>query len=1154
MGEGEMLIGILELSFAEKEEELRISEINKKDKIHDHGILGLSNVKQAKTDTISQESAMAALDSVVLSEQIKEAYISDMKTHMKFLLRSIYNKIGLAGNEEVAITFPETIDRSQAPVDSVPRRTVSKPKNVIITSFEGIIQRLVIELQTITGNLKLFVQDPIAENEIPLHFSSWEQRFLQRVFQAKEKVQAVHNNIAEVVNICSVNFCTLSENPTRWASFIGIIQDAFVSVLSFNISHALWMYSGALCGKGVRELFSVNMKLSPKCNPILVPTMSDLSDKLYALMNEKIFSICPSNYLGEIISIPVGCNNGRYAKLCRDCGTISSHLQNIKQGLIQCTEHVKQITGDINTTFGELWESSMTTRSSQYIQDAIVSFEVKHYPRTLVNHGAFLLNTSSLQDTTISMLCAQLENVKQNELKRQVYYECDLPMIDSLESLFTINLPKEEYQNKHAPSVCMLEVIENPLMFAKNIISKQKNDNKKLQELREEDEKNSNDLTSKVIQETVLLASSGHVPSIPVSRQSKILSIRRNKLTPVCSPHTDNVASFDTRPDVSDDPNIKNNFPEPNPQSTQISSMDTQNVSPRPQLEKEQYVNEPQKPINTSLKSETSKRESSISKISQMETPRHNPIRKKTQNVLFDSPTRLNISNESNNQVDHNIPEVRDDNQTQISYSSNTNKLFDNNKHHNDNIITSRNSTPPQKSLWKIPYLNKIKDSPPLREISNERAALDGDRIGNHSTRSVPSNSMYTLPRRASKSTAPETQKEDTPTNKILRGYMSSQTENNNNRPSTSGSFFRPSITPENIGSIHLHKMYENKAMVLARQMKGQNSNDEQHKEPNSSRTLHDELLEQRKVIAMQLEERRSNGMSSGRINNHTFLEERLGAGLRRINENQKHEHDKIIQQSKEYKNINNKNINNVVSVMCDKPTVNSQNSFPLSHITSLRPKLHLPSIRPLTPSAVNSEDTTSTSSRDTAAVRQASATTPTRLTDILKLKTAMGGQTIRRVSPCETRGESLLEAYKSYCSYYCIKPNSGLLKILPSAPGVYVGNINLDLNYIGVKGFLPLLQILKKNRGLQVLNLKDNNLENKEIMALVDVLLSKNGISYLRHIDLSNNPVSHAGGLAILELLNRQKSLTSVVLKDTLIQPKLIRKINDAAEANYRR
>jgi hypothetical protein len=146
-----------------------------------------------------------------------------------------------------------------------------------------------------------------------------------------------------------------------------------------------------------------------------------------------------------------------------------------------------------------------------------------------------------------------------------------------------------------------------------------------------------------------------------------------------------------------------------------------------------------------------------------------------------------------------------------------------------------------------------------------------------------------------------------------------------------------------------------------------------------------------------------------------------------------------------------------------------------------------------------------------------------------------------------DTTGRSHLDVYKAYCSALAIKPNSGLLKTLPSEPGKHCSTINLDLNYIGVRGVRPLIEILKLNRGLTLLNLKDNNLENAEVRQIVNVLMGEPG-NTITHLDLSNNPISLAGGSAIMDLVARQPSLRTVVLRGTLIQAKVVEKITEAA------
>eukprot|EP01012_Entosiphon_sulcatum_P057538 TRINITY_DN81325_c0_g1_i1.p1 TRINITY_DN81325_c0_g1~~TRINITY_DN81325_c0_g1_i1.p1 ORF type:complete len:827 (+),score=129.57 TRINITY_DN81325_c0_g1_i1:138-2483(+) len=160
-------------------------------------------------------------------------------------------------------------------------------------------------------------------------------------------------------------------------------------------------------------------------------------------------------------------------------------------------------------------------------------------------------------------------------------------------------------------------------------------------------------------------------------------------------------------------------------------------------------------------------------------------------------------------------------------------------------------------------------------------------------------------------------------------------------------------------------------------------------------------------------------------------------------------------------------------------------------------------------------------------------------------------GRSAGRMSPTAVPDDlSLHGIYKFHCANNGIKPNSGLLKILPKEPGKFISEINMDYNYIGIKGLQPLLELLKINRNLQVLNLKDNNLENNEVRALVNVLMASEDDT-LRSLDLSNNHISLAGGSALIELLTNKRSVTEVRLNGTLIQPKILEKIQQCVDEN---
>lgn len=195
----------------------------------------------------------------------------------------------------------------------------------------------------------------------------------------------------------------------------------------------------------------------------------------------------------------------------------------------------------------------------------------------------------------------------------------------------------------------------------------------------------------------------------------------------------------------------------------------------------------------------------------------------------------------------------------------------------------------------------------------------------------------------------------------------------------------------------------------------------------------------------------------------------------------------------------------------------------------ALRRRLSLPLTTPVAASAVaNNNNNTALSPPPAAAASTPAHGNSVVMTPVSSVKSIIESH--------ECRSLSLLEIYKLACTRLAIKPNSGVVRMLPNQPGAFVSSINLDNNYIGVKGFAPLLQVLRLNKGLQFLNLRDNNLESAQIVQLCEVLSSEPG-ECICQINLSNNPITPGGATALCDLIARRPLLTSVVIKDTLIQ-----------------
>ncbi|AAZ11031.1 hypothetical protein, conserved [Trypanosoma brucei brucei TREU927] len=143
-----------------------------------------------------------------------------------------------------------------------------------------------------------------------------------------------------------------------------------------------------------------------------------------------------------------------------------------------------------------------------------------------------------------------------------------------------------------------------------------------------------------------------------------------------------------------------------------------------------------------------------------------------------------------------------------------------------------------------------------------------------------------------------------------------------------------------------------------------------------------------------------------------------------------------------------------------------------------------------------------------------------------------------------------LRQQYVAYCRRACVKPNSVLMRYFPDKPGIFVSRVDTSMNYIGPKGILPVVQVLRLNSGLEYLNLSHNNMENNEVVELVQVLLTECGAS-LGHLDLSNNPISTVGGAALLRLVQMRPHLLTVRVEGTLIPQKMCKSIQQVCEAN---
>ena len=134
----------------------------------------------------------------------------------------------------------------------------------------------------------------------------------------------------------------------------------------------------------------------------------------------------------------------------------------------------------------------------------------------------------------------------------------------------------------------------------------------------------------------------------------------------------------------------------------------------------------------------------------------------------------------------------------------------------------------------------------------------------------------------------------------------------------------------------------------------------------------------------------------------------------------------------------------------------------------------------------------------------------------------------------------SLKQLYQEECAAVKCRVNTGVLKLLPDRPedaGV-LHEIDLSTNIVGQNGLHSVLVVAQHAPALRRLILRDNYLTNDNIKELASRL---DGHPSLSLIDLSSNPISHAGGKTLSAFARRNPRIQGILLKGTLINVALI-------------
>lgn len=143
-------------------------------------------------------------------------------------------------------------------------------------------------------------------------------------------------------------------------------------------------------------------------------------------------------------------------------------------------------------------------------------------------------------------------------------------------------------------------------------------------------------------------------------------------------------------------------------------------------------------------------------------------------------------------------------------------------------------------------------------------------------------------------------------------------------------------------------------------------------------------------------------------------------------------------------------------------------------------------------------------------------------------------------------------ELYRHACENIFILPNSGLLRELPETDSSLsdMSQMSLARNFLGDRGVLPLLSVIKHATSLHTLDLSENGIGNNGVKAICHALRHHQS---LKSLELSGNPFTYLAARRLVVLCGSCPSLTFIGVEKTLMTEPLkegiIRRLNKVIE-----
>nr|CCC92913.1 conserved hypothetical protein [Trypanosoma congolense IL3000] len=140
-------------------------------------------------------------------------------------------------------------------------------------------------------------------------------------------------------------------------------------------------------------------------------------------------------------------------------------------------------------------------------------------------------------------------------------------------------------------------------------------------------------------------------------------------------------------------------------------------------------------------------------------------------------------------------------------------------------------------------------------------------------------------------------------------------------------------------------------------------------------------------------------------------------------------------------------------------------------------------------------------------------------------------------------------EVYVKACVESRISPNSGMLALLSQYSScALIERLDVNCNYLGDKGALPVFAVVERCQNLKELNLSENGLRNNAIRALCTVATKHPAIET---INISDNYISEGAAVHLHALLEDNPRICCLVIDNTKIDVKWRIKLRDLACTN---